>query len=180
MPKLKIPSSNDWLEAVLANFDAFLLDHASCEQKASAMALTLVNHYPDRPTLVQEMMILAREELEHFHQMLWLTQAKGLVLRPAEKDLYVQALRSEIRKGKELYFLDRLLVAGIIESRGCERFGMVASALAPGPLKDFYQEITRSESQHGALFYRLARRYFNPTEAAERQEQLLQREAQIV
>ena len=115
MAKLKIPSSQAWLDAVLSDFDAFLLDHASCERKASAMALSLISHYPDRSVLVQEMMVLAREELEHFHQMLWLTQARGLVLLPAEKDLYVQALRGEIRRGQDEFFLDRLLVSGIIE-----------------------------------------------------------------
>ena len=180
MPKLKVASSHDWLETVMADSDSFLLDHASCERKASAMALSLVSHYPDRTVLVQEMMVLAREELEHFHQMLWLTQAKGLVLLPDEKDLYVQKLQSEIRRGSEYYFLDRLLVAGIIETRGCERFGMVADVLEPGPLKAFYQEITRAESQHGALFYRLARRYFDAVQASDRQEQLLDREAKIL
>ena len=178
--KLKIDSSQEWLEAVLTDFDAFLLDHAGCERKASAMALSLISHYPDRVVLVQEMMVLAREELEHFHQMLWLTQAKGLVLQPAEKDLYVQSLRSHVRRGTDEYFLDRLLVAGIIEMRGCERFGLVANALDPGPLQLFYQEIARTESRHGGLFYRLARRYFDPAEATERQEQLLEYEAQIV
>ncbi|MEE3329134.1 MAG: tRNA-(ms[2]io[6]A)-hydroxylase [Myxococcota bacterium] len=180
MAKLKIPSSQVWLDAVMADFDAFLLDHAGCERKASAMALSLISHYPDRVVLVQEMMVLAREELEHFHQMLWLTQARGLVLLPAEKDLYVQTLRSETRRGSDAYFLDRLLVAGIIEMRGCERFGLVAEALDPGPLQLFYHEIARTESRHGGLFYRLARRYFDATEASQRQEQLLEREAQII
>ncbi len=180
MPKLKTASSRAWLEAVLGDFDTFLMDHASCERKASAMALSLVSHYPDRPVLVQEMMVLAREELEHFHQMLWLTQARGLVLLPDQKDLYVQSLRKEVRSGREEYFLDQLLVAGIIEARGCERFGLVADALTPGPLKTFYQEITRSESRHRALFYSLACNYYDASEAEERQEYLLEREAEIV
>ena len=180
MPQLKIPSSRDWLEFALGDFDAFLMDHASCERKASAMALSLVSHYPDRTALVQEMMVLAREELEHFHQMLWLTQARGLVLRPDQKDLYVQSLRKEIRPDREDYFLDQLLVAGIIEARGCERFGLIADALEEGPLKTFYQEITRSEARHRALFYRLACRYHDTTIASERQEYLLEREAEIM
>ena len=180
MSKLKCPSSGKWLEAVFSDFDAFLLDHASCERKASAMALSFVSHYPDRVVLVQEMMVLAREELEHFHQMLWLTQAKGLTLLPAEKDLYVQRMLKEIRRGPAEYFLDRLLIAGIIEARGCERFGMIAETLSPGPLQEFYRGITRAESQHGALFYRLARTYFDGSEAAEGQEDLLVRESDIV
>jgi len=178
--KLRISSSHEWLETVLGDFDAFMLNHATCERKASATALSLVSHYPDRRILVQEMMVLAREELEHFHQMLWLIQTKDLVLPPDEKDLYVQGLRSETRRGTEKYFLDRLLVGGIVEARGCERFGMVADALDPGPLKDFYQAITRSESQHHVLFYRVARNYFESSEVDERLNELLDHEAKVL
>jgi len=178
--KLRISSSTEWLETVLGDFDAFMLNHATCERKASATALSLVSHYPDRRILVQEMMVLAREELEHFHQMLWLIQTKDLVLPPDEKDLYVQGLRSETRRGTEKYFLDRLLVGGIVEARGCERFGKVADALDPGPLKGFYQAITRSESQHHVLFYRVARNYFESSEVDERLNELLDHEAKVL
>ena len=34
-----VPSPDAWLDAVLADFDSFLKDHASCEKKASGMAL---------------------------------------------------------------------------------------------------------------------------------------------
>ena len=66
MFKLRLASSKEWPEAVLGDFDAFLIDHAGCERKASATAMSLVSHYPDRRVLVQEMTQLAREELEHF------------------------------------------------------------------------------------------------------------------
>ena len=180
MSKLRAASSPEWLEAVLSNFDAFLLDHAACERKASATALALVSHYPDRPLLVREMLVLAREELEHFHQVIWILQSKDLVLRRDEKDVYVQTLRREIRGGRDEYFLDRLLVGGIVEARGCERFGRVAEALAPGALKDFYRAITRSESQHHVLFDRLAREYFDATVVDVRKSELLDREAEIL
>lgn len=180
VPKLRIPSSKEWLEAVLNDFDAFLLDHAACERKASATAMSLVSHYPDRALLVREMVVLAREELEHFHQMLWLLQSRELVLRRDEKDRYVKGLRREIRTGPDVYLLDRLLVGGIVEARGCERFGRVAEALADGPLREFYRDITRSESQHHMLFSRLARHYFDPTLVERREDELLEREAEIV
>jgi tRNA-(ms[2]io[6]A)-hydroxylase len=178
--KLRIASSESWLKSVLGDFDAFMLDHATCERKASATALSLVSHYPDRRLLVQEMMVLAREELEHFHQMLWLLQARGLVLPPDEKDLYVQGLRKQFRHGSDEYLLDRLLVAGIVEARGCERFGRVADALEKGPLRDFYQAIARSEAQHHALFYNLALNYFDAATVEARQDELLDREAEIL
>ncbi len=178
--KLRTPSSQQWRDAVLADFDAFLIDHAACERKASATAMSLVSHYPDRQILVREMTKLAREELEHFHQVLWLLQARGLVLRRDDKDLYVKSLRQEIRRGAAHYFLDQLIVAGIVEARGCERFGQIADALPPGKLRDFYREIVRSEAQHHSLFYRLAREYFSPEEVDARQDILLDRESEIV
>ena len=49
---------------MLADFNAFLRDHASAE-KASGMALSMVSHYPDQTTLVSAMVDLAVEELNH-------------------------------------------------------------------------------------------------------------------
>ncbi len=168
------------MEAVLGDFDLFLIDHASCERKASATALSLLSHYPDRKLLVQDMLWLAREELEHFHQTLFLLQSRGLILERDEKDPYIQALRGEFRDGREAYFLDRLLVGSIVEARGCERFRMIAEALEPEALADFYREIARTESQHQVLFYRLAETYFDPAEVRHRYDELLDREAEIL
>jgi tRNA isopentenyl-2-thiomethyl-A-37 hydroxylase MiaE len=66
--KLKLATAPAWVAAVLGDFDAFLLDHAACERKASAAALAFVAHYPDRPELVAGRGALAREELEHFQR----------------------------------------------------------------------------------------------------------------
>ncbi len=92
----------------------------------------------------------------------------------------MQSLRREIRSGADDYFLDRLLVSGIVEARGCERFGQLAEALEPGKLRDFYREISRSESRHHAVFHRLARSYFDSPVVEQRQSELLDREAEIL
>ncbi len=41
------PTHPDWIGSVMADFDAFLLDHASAEKKASGMAMSMISHYPD-------------------------------------------------------------------------------------------------------------------------------------
>jgi tRNA-(ms[2]io[6]A)-hydroxylase len=105
---------------------------------------------------------------------------RGLATRADEKDPYVGALMKLIKRGPEQYFLDRLLILGVIEARGCERFGLLADALEPGPLKDFYTEITRSEARHHGLFVRLAKEYFNPDAVQTRLDELLDAEAKIV
>ncbi len=180
MLRLRTKTDLAWIDVVRADFDAFLVDHAACERKASAMALKLVSHYSDRTMLVRELIPFAQEELDHFARVMAIILDRGLATRPDDKDPYVSALMQLIKRGPEQYFLDRLLVLGIVEARGCERLGLVAVALEPGPLKDFYLDITRSEARHHGIFVRLAREYF-PAETVEaRLHELLEEEAKIV
>ena len=105
--------------------------------------------------------------------------ARGLQTAADTKDPYVVAFRDSIRGGREEFLLDRLLVAGAIEARGAERFGLVAEALEDGPLKKFYQSITRSEHRHYELFIELAELYIDPDKVAKRWDELLDIEATI-
>jgi len=180
MAELKIRTSPLWTEAVLGDFDAFLADHANCERKASGSAMNLASHYPDRKELVAAMIALAREELRHFHQVYRHMEARGLILGPDRRDPYVQRLSREYRQSPDTYFLDRLLVASILEARGCERFGLIAAALPSGALKDFYRDIARSEARHQGLYARLALLYFAPGTVEARLDELLEAEARIV
>ncbi len=77
---LKAANPGQWLQGGVDEFDTFLVDHAACERKASATALTFVSHYPDRPELVSAMIQLAREELDHFHRVYQELAARGLQL----------------------------------------------------------------------------------------------------
>lgn len=170
----------DWTEAVLSKIDVFLLDHATAEKKASGMAMSMVSHYPDRPELVKSMLDLAIEELNHYQQVIHLIYQRGLIPVADVKDPYVNDLRKLMRNGKDFYLLDRLLIAGIIEARGHERFSLVAEALKPGRLKNFYQGIAISEGRHKDLFIELAQLYFEQQEIEERLSELLIKEADIV
>ena len=177
---LKFSTPQAWADGVVASMDEFLPDHAAAEKKASSMAMGMVAHYPDKRELVNAMMDLALEELSHFRAVVKLMNERGLLLQPDQKDSYVNALRKEIRHGKDNYFLDRMLVAGIVEARGAERFGMIADALPAGQLKRFYRSITRSELEHQGLFIQLAGLYFSPDEVQARLDGLLTAEAGIV
>jgi len=180
MLRLRTATDPSWIDLVLGDFDAFLVDHAACERKASATALKLVSHYSDRTLLVRELIPFAQEELEHYAQVMTIILDRGISTRADEKDPYVGALMGLIKRGSERYFLDRMLVLAIVEARGCERFGMVANALDPGPLKEFYSDITRSEARHHGLFVRLAREYFTAERVQARLDDLLDEEAAII
>lgn len=180
MYQLKIATAPQWVNVVLEDFDCFLLDHASCEKKASSMAMTLVSHYPDRPQLVSAMVELAIEELNHFREVVKIILGRNLQLAADTKDPYVTQLFKHTRKGSELYFMDRLILASIVEARGHERFGLVADALPSGSLQQFYHAITLSEGRHLDLFLNLANNYFPSSLVQERTEQLLTVEAEII
>ena len=180
MLDLRVATPPAWLEVVLADFDAFLVDHALCERKASAMGMSLVAKYPDRTAILDPLIAFAREELEHFHTMYRIVEKRGLTLVGDEKDVYVNALRRLARTGGDELFLDRLLVPGVVEARGCERLQMVADALQDQELGETYRTLARAESRHHGLFFRLAREYFPEDAVLARADELLVAEAGIV
>ena len=184
MLELRVATAKPWIEIVLEDFDDFLLDHAACERKASANAISLVTHYPDRRELVRQLIELAREELHHFQQVHRILDERGLQLTPDRKDPYLNALLKRVRRGCDDYFLDRLLVAGVVEARGCERFALIAAALdAAGrdaELAAFYAKLTASEARHRDLFVELAELYFDKDTVGRRLSEWLDDEARII
>jgi tRNA 2-(methylsulfanyl)-N6-isopentenyladenosine37 hydroxylase len=149
-----------WLVPVLENFDRFLMDHAACERKAAALAMSYVSKYMDRRGIVEAMIALAREELEHFHQVYRLLANRGLPMGVDEKDEYVNLLLRSVRHGKDEALLDKLLVAAAIEARGCERFSIIGNGHPEPELAQFYLRLAHSEAAHYRVFLRLAETYF--------------------
>ncbi len=180
MIKLRYETNASWTKTVLADFDNFLLDHAGAEKKASGMAMSMALHYADKPDIVKAMINLAIEELDHFREVVNIMASRNLQLKKDDKDTYVNQLRKQIRNGRDDYFLDRLLLGGVIEARGAERFGLIAHALPDGELKTFYVEISRSEDRHRDLFVDLAAAYFPLPQITPRLDELLEFEATLV
>lgn len=176
-----IPSKAEWLEAVMQNFDAFLQDHADCERKASAMAMSFVAKYPDRSAIIPELIETGIEELEHFQQVYELMQSRGVELNSSmTEDLYVKGLIKQCHSGREERFMDRLLIASIVETRGAERFKMVADALEDGEMKKFYKMLWTSEAKHGHIFVKMALNYFPDDKVYERLAWWVERESEVI
>jgi tRNA-(ms[2]io[6]A)-hydroxylase len=180
--RLRLPTRTppEWLDAVLGDFDSFLADHAACERKASGTAMGMVSHYPDRPALVRACSELAVEELRHFQQVTELLTRRGLVLKPDRRDPYVRGLGKQRRSGSAEYFLDRLVIASIVESRGCERLALVGAAHPVEPIAVFYKELARSEARHQDLYDSLARQFFPAAEVDRRTAELLDAESRLL
>src|SRR5256714_15553252 len=99
-----------WVKAVLSNFPAFLQDHADCERKASAMAMSFVAKYPDRIEILPELIETGIEELEHFQQVYAHMEQRGIRLaKEMTEDLYIKSLLHLCRTDPINRFLDSLL-----------------------------------------------------------------------
>jgi tRNA 2-(methylsulfanyl)-N6-isopentenyladenosine37 hydroxylase len=176
---LRTPTAAGWLPCALANMDAVLVDHAHCEKKAAANALSLLQAYPDVVGLPAQMARLAREEAGHLARVLVWLERRGLSLGRDKGDPYAQGLQALLRKTQSERQLDRLLVAALIEARSAERLGLLAEGLPEGELQAFYRELAQSEDGHQRLFVRLAEGTHG-LEAAVRLDALLDAEAALL
>ena len=178
---LKISSSNDWINAVIADFDTFLVDHANCERKASAMALSFVAKYPNRKEILGELIEIGIEELEHFKEVYQIMESRGIML-PHEigQDLYINRLIEVCRSGREQRFMDRLLLASLVETRGAERFKLVYENINKSDLKSFYHKLWASEARHGEVFVRMCLNFFDEKSVYKRLGEMIEFEAEIL
>jgi tRNA-(ms[2]io[6]A)-hydroxylase len=171
-----------WVRTVMSDFPAFLRDHADCERKASAMAMSFIAKYPDRTEIIPELIETAVEELEHFQQVYAHMRKRGVPLaREMSEDPYVKALLDLCHTDPTRRFLDRLLLASIIECRGAERFRLVWQAIAnDAELKEFYHHLWASEAKHGNIFVKMALHYFPEDQVYSRLNELNQAEGKIM
>ena len=146
----------DWLERVLEDFDAVLLDHAHCEKKAAGSAVKLLFQYPDRPFLLQPVAALAREELDHFQQVLEKLEKRGTAFERQRPSPYGGRLQEHVRREEPGRLLDRLLVSALIEARSCERFQLLAEGHPEPEWADFYAALLASEARHHGVYLKLA------------------------
>lgn len=175
-------SPQAWINAVMADFPSFLQDHADCERKASAMAMSLIAKYPDREFIIPDLIDTALEEMEHFQQVYQVMQQQGVRLpSKMEPDLYIHELMNEAKGGSaESRFLIRLLLGSVIECRGCERFKLVADHVEDPDLKRFYKELWASEAKHGNIYVKLALHYFDEDLVYGKLDELMHKEARIL
>jgi len=179
--ELKTASSPKWVIAVKADFTTFLQDHADCERKASGLAQNFTAKYPDRLEIIDDLIAIAIEELEHFRQVYKIMEDRGIPLAThMEKDMYINNFLKHARNGREERYMDRILMAGIIEARGAEKFMMLGEALEDPELSKYYIQLGRSEEKHIHVFIKMCSHYFSDEVVHKRLEELLEIEAEIV
>lgn len=166
---------------VLSRFDEFLQDHADCERKASAMAMSLVAKYPDRYEIHHDLIDTAIEELEHFKLVYNLMRERGIGFSPKiTEDPYIKRLMAKMHSGRNERMLDYLLIGSVFETRGAERFKLIEEGLEDPEYKKFYKMLWTSEAKHGNLYAKMALNYFPEDKVYKRLEWWMDQEAEVI
>ena len=179
---LKLPTDPRWANIAEKNIDDILIDHAWCEQKAASTAISLIINYPEYPELVQAMIELTEEEMSHFKMVHDKILERGFQLGWYKPDPYVQELMKFFPKGGSRLdqLIHRLLYAGLIEARSCERFKLLTEQLEDKELKLFYKKLMISEANHYTMFLNFARKYGDREQVDEKWQSLLDYGAKII
>jgi len=184
MLRLKHATDPRWADLVEKDLSEVLTDHAYCEQKAASTAISLIVKFPEYPELVQEMSALAQEEMEHFQRVHAIILQRGYQLGQERKDEYVNELLGFLKKGnsKAGQLVEKLLFAGMIEARSCERFRVLSEHIEDQELALFYRELMASEAGHHTMFLKLARKFGIPAgiDVDARWEEFLKFEASLI
>jgi tRNA-(ms[2]io[6]A)-hydroxylase len=180
MLNLHTPTPARWLQQVENNIDLLLIDHAHCEKKAAGVAMNLLFSYVEHSDLTKAMTEIVQEELDHFHQVRAILDRRGIRFYKLSPSTYGAKLHELVEKNEPRRAVDRLLIAGLIEARSCERFGLLRDHLADRELADFYGSLFESEARHHSMYVRLAKNFQDEDAVHERLAELARAEGAII
>ena len=179
---LKLPTDPRWVNLAEMQLEDILTDHAYCEQKAASTGISLIQTYPDRTELVEQIVPIVTEEWGHFRMVLAELKKRNLPLGRQRKDVYVNKLIDFQKKGGSPTerFLDQMLIMALIEARSCERFKRLSEGLNDAYLSKFYRRFMESEAGHYTLFIDLAETYIDKDKVRLRWNEWLEFEAELM
>ncbi|MFN7116116.1 MAG: tRNA-(ms[2]io[6]A)-hydroxylase [Saprospiraceae bacterium] len=179
---LKLPTDPRWVNLAEMDLAEILTDHAYCEQKAATSCISLIQQYPDKTEMVEELAPIVTEEWGHFRLVLSELKKRNLALGKQRKDEYVNALLQFQQKGggREESLLEKLLTCALIEARSCERFRLLSLYINDESLRDWYHKFMVAEAGHYVLFIELAKLYAPEAKVKQRWQEYLDYEAQVM
>lgn len=179
---LKLPTDPRWVNLAEMSLQDILTDHAYCEQKAASTGISLIQSFPDREKLVEELAPIVTEEWGHFRMVLAELRKRKLKLGKQRRDKYVVQLMKHERKGDKIerQLMDKLLISALIEARSCERFRLLSEGLKDKELQSFYRLFMESEAGHYRTFMDLAKEYMPASVVNARWKEMLEIEKEII
>jgi tRNA 2-(methylsulfanyl)-N6-isopentenyladenosine37 hydroxylase len=112
-------------------------------------------------SLIDKMVLLIKEELHHFYQVLEIMDEYGVEYRSITPCRYAKGMLKHVKTFEPDALIDKLIVGAYIEARSCERFAMLAPHVDKR-LGDFYNSLLRSEARHYQDYLTLAKEIAGP------------------
>ncbi|MBU2979730.1 tRNA isopentenyl-2-thiomethyl-A-37 hydroxylase MiaE [Alteromonas sp. C1M14] len=97
--------------------------------------------------LIDKMVLLIKEELHHFYQVLEIMESYGIAYESVGSSRYARGMLRHVRTYEPQALIDKLICGAYIEARSCERFAMLAPHVDE-QLGNFYLSLLRSEARH--------------------------------
>ncbi|WP_390233321.1 tRNA isopentenyl-2-thiomethyl-A-37 hydroxylase MiaE [Vibrio sp. F74] len=110
---------------------------------------------PYSQNLIDKMVMLIKEELHHFYQVLEILESRGIKYESIKPSRYAKGLLSKVKTYEPDTLIDKLIIGAYIEARSCERFAKLATYLDKD-LEKFYISLLRSEARHYQDYLALA------------------------
>lgn len=175
--------SGDALLAWLRPWEQFVhsenVDLAFLEQqKGLSKAIISRTEVPYGDNLVDKMVLLIKEELHHFWQVLEIMQARNIPYIKITASRYAKGLMREVTTHEPQTLVDKLICGAYIEARSCERFASLAPYL-DAELAAFYISLLRSEARHYQDYLALAAE-ISATDISARVRKIGETEAKLI
>ena len=105
--------------------------------------------------LIDKMVLLIKEELHHFYQVLEIMDEYGVEYQSITPCRYAKGMLRNVKTFEPNALVDKLIAGAYIEARSCERFAKLAPHVDKR-LGDFYISLLRSEARHYQDYLALA------------------------
>lgn len=121
---------------------------------------------PFKKDMLDKMVMLIKEELHHFYQVLEIMYELGFDYKSVTSSRYANGLLKHVRTYEPEKLVDKLICGAYIEARSCERFAKLAPHVSED-LGKFYVSLLRSEARHFEDYLTLAAE-ISPVDISER------------
>ncbi|WP_224745981.1 tRNA isopentenyl-2-thiomethyl-A-37 hydroxylase MiaE [Neiella litorisoli] len=125
------------------------------EQNKLSKSMLPKSGTPYGQDLIDKMVLLIKEELHHYYQVLEIMDEYGIAYENISSSRYAKGLLTHVTNHEPYTLIDKLICGAYIEARSCERFAKLAPHVDKR-LSDFYISLLRSEARHYQDYLTLA------------------------
>ena len=124
-------------------------------QEAFSKSVLPKNESDFAQDLINKMVLLIKEELHHFYQVLEIMEGRNIPFENTAAGRYAKGMMSHVITHEPETLVDKLICGAYIEARSCERFAKIAPYLEDD-LHKFYISLLKSEARHYQDYLALA------------------------